>query len=160
MRCSVKYSELYSQLLGTILVPLVLAAIFVAIMFVLRWSAASETILNVYTLAGSVALVLAGIFLIRKLVLIDAEVEYDLNGIHFQLKETSFLYKISSISIFYDNIQHLSFGDNDNYRVFIKIKTKFPKKMIFVSPDKYENNDAFIAYWNGIEEKLKTNTNN
>lgn len=158
MRCTVRYSELYRQLFGIIVIPLLLAAIYVVVMYLLRWLDASEIVMNIYILAGSVVVVLAGIFIVRKLVLIEADVEYDLNGVHFQLKNSSFLYKNTSISLLYNNIESLSFGDNDNYRVYVKIKTTLPKKMVFVSPDKYENNASFIAYWNDVAERIRIRT--
>jgi hypothetical protein len=50
----------------------------------------SETMQHIYSIGGSVVLVLIGIFIVRKNVLIDADAEYDMNGVHFQLKNISF----------------------------------------------------------------------
>jgi hypothetical protein len=86
MRCAVKYSELYKQLIGLILFPLALTAVYLLVMYVLQLLKVSETMQHIYSIGGSVVLVLIGIFIVRKNVLIDADAEYDLNGVHFQLK--------------------------------------------------------------------------
>lgn len=154
MRCAVKYSELYKQLIGLILFPLALTAVYLLVMYVLQLLKVSETMQQIYSIGGSVVLVLIGIFVVRKNVLIDADAEYDLNGVHFQLKNISFLYKEASISVLYENIQSISFNDNDNYRIYVQLKTRAPKKTIYISPDKYENNATFISYWKDVANKI------
>lgn len=155
MRCSVKYSELYKQLIGLITIPLTLAAIYLLVMYLLKIALVSETILNIYSFGGSIIVVLLGIFILRKFILINAEVEYDTYGIYFQLKNNSFLYNETSVSVLYDNIDKISFDENDNYRVYVKIKTKLPKKTILISPDKYANSATFISYWSDVTEKVE-----
>jgi hypothetical protein len=154
MRCAVKYSELFKQLTGLILFPLALTAIYLLVMYVLHFLKVSETMQQIYSIGGSVVLVIIGIFVVRKNVLIDADAEYDMSGVHFQLKNTSFLYKEASISVLFENIQHISFNDNDNYRIYVQLKTRAPKKTIYISPDKYENNATFISYWKDVAKKI------
>lgn len=155
MRCTVKYSELYKQLIGLIIIPLALAAIFLLVMYLLQIAQVSDTTLNIYSFGGSIAVVLIGIFILRKFILINADVEYDSYGIYFQLKNNSFLYNETSVSVLYNNIEKISFGDNDNYRVYVKIKMKLPKKIILISPDKYANSATFISYWSDVREKVE-----
>ena len=159
MICNIKYSELYKQLIGLLIIPVALAAIYLFVMYLLNMAQVSETTLNIYSFGGSVAIVLIGIFIARKVILINAVVKCDSFGMHFQLKNSSFLYNENSFSVLYNNIEKISFGNNDNYRVFIKIKTKLPKKNILVSPDKYANHAPFISYWSEvieITEKLES----
>lgn len=155
MMCEVKYSELYKQLMGMIVIPLLIAAFFIIIMYLLKVMHVNELVFAIYILVGSVVVVLSGIFIVRKFILINATVESDKNGLHFLLEKSSILYKESEVSVLYNNILKISFGDNDNYRIFVKIKTTNPSKTIFVSPDKYDNNDTFIDYWNEIIEKIE-----
>lgn len=154
MRYTVKYSELYKQLIGLILIPLTLAAIFIFGMYLFKWLVVSETFMNVYTIAGSCLVVLLGIFLARKFIMVDADVEYDMNGIHIQLKNANILYKQTAFSLHYNNIQNITFDENDNYRVYVKISTLSPKKTIFISPDNYNDNASFISYWSDVTKKI------
>ena len=156
MRFTVKYSELYKQLIGLILIPLTLAAIYILVMYVLKFIQVSEVLLDIYMFGGSIAVVLSGIFIARKFILINADVEYDIYGIHFQLKNKSFLYSETLISVLFDNIQKLSFDENDNYRVYVQIKTKIPKKIIFISPDKYVNQATFISYGSDVKKRIES----
>ena len=155
MKCAIKYSELYKQLIAFIIIPLVIVAFFIFIIYALNNFQENEMIFIICNLLGSVFVVFLGVFISRKLILINAEVEADKNGLHFQLENPSFLYNEANVSILYNDIQKISFGDNDNLRIYVKIKSTYPRKIIYVSPDKYENNDSFISYWNEIKEKIE-----
>lgn len=155
MRCTVKYSELYKQLIGLILIPLALAAIFIMVMYLLQMAKISEAIISIYSIVGSVVVVLSGIFIVRKLVMVSAEVEYDSNGIYFQFKNNPFLYNESSITIRYEDINEIVFDETENYRVYVKLKIRQPKKIIFISPEKYSDNPDFTAYWSDVKLKIE-----
>jgi hypothetical protein len=64
MRCAVKYSELYKQLIGLILFPLALTAVYLLVMYVLQLLKVSETMQHIYSIGGSVVLVLMQVSLL------------------------------------------------------------------------------------------------
>ena len=114
MKIDVKYSELYKQLTAFIIIPLFIAAFFIFIIYGLNKFQENEIIFIICNLLGSVVVVFLGVFISRKLILINAEVESDQYGLHFQLKNISFLYNETSVSIPYNNVKEIAFNDNDN----------------------------------------------
>ena len=155
MRSTVKYSELFKQLIGILVIPLILAAVFIIVMYLLKMAQISEAIISIYSIVGSVVVVLSGIFIVRKLVMVSAEVEYDSNGIYFQFKNNSFLYNETSITIRYEDINEIVFDETENYRVYVKLKIRQPKKTNFISPEEYSNNPDFSAYWSDVKLKIE-----
>lgn len=155
MMIEVKYSELYKQLIGIIVIPLLLAAFFIILIYLITIMKANEIVLMAFILGGSLFVVLLGIFMARKFSMVNAKVECNKNGLNFLLENSSVLYKENFISVMFNNIQKISFDETDDYRIYVKIKTTYPKKIIYVSPDKFDNNDTFISYWNEIIEKIE-----
>lgn len=155
MMIEVKYSELYKQLIGIIVIPLLLAAFFIILIYLIAVLKANEMVLIAFILGGSLVVVLLGVFMARKFSMINAKVECNINGLNFLLEKSSILYKENLVSVMFNNIQKISLDDSVDYRIYVKIKTSYPKKIIFVSPDKFDNNETFISYWNEIIEKIE-----
>lgn len=155
MGYTVKYSELYKQLIGVIVIPVVLVAIYILLLMLLNSLHPSEMDMNIFIYGGSVFLTISAIFFLRKYILMKADMEYDNYGIHFHLYSNSFLYSEDTFSILYDNIQSISLKKEEDYSVYIKIKTVTPKKIILISPIRNSDYDTLISCWNGINIKME-----
>lgn len=159
MRLTVRYSELLKQLLAIIVVVLNISFVFILFMFLFRSLNVSKTILNIYIVVGSILVAITSIILIHKYILVEAEVEYFLEGITFHFKQYSTLYKANTVTILYDNIQEINFDETESYKVYVMIKTISPKKTIFVSSGKNTNNEVFIEYWSDLKVNIQQKIN-
>ena len=156
MKANIKYSELLKQVLGLVIIPLLYCGLFLSLIFSLDSFQFSETVVNIVIFGGSFLLIGISVITVKKFIVVDAAVEYNMRGIHFHLNRKTFIFPHDDIFINYQNIANASLDEDESGRSVGTLKIKSPKKSIIIMADKFENTAQFIEFWYGLEQRFSS----
>lgn len=154
MKTTIKYTEIFKQVMGIILIPLLYMGVFMFLLFSIEEGVLSELFMNILIFGGIFIVMAASVVTILNLIMVDGVASFDEEGVHIRLEKKSFLFPHDDFFIPYSNIESAGMNEDVSDRIFISLKTKAPGKSMLIFPDKTDNNAVFLEFWEGLERQF------
>lgn len=156
MKLQIKYSETMKQVIALIIIPLAMMAIAMFALFSINLDQFSETVETVVIFAFIIAAIGISVFIVLKIIAINATLEYDNRFVNIHLENKSFLYPNQEFHFNYSNIENAAYNVDASARVFILIKLRKPNKSMSLSPINAEQTAEFETFWNGFSDQINS----
>jgi hypothetical protein len=154
MQIQVKYTEILKQVLGMIFIPAIMVLLFIFAMIKIKVYDISESMMTAFIVAGTLVVVGISVFIVLKILIAPATLDYDSKGIYVNVLANSWLFN-SSIYVEYANLKQFSAELDTNGRAFMSVKVKSPKKSFFLLPENKLQDESFLAVGKDIMAKVE-----